>query len=110
MHRFERDAIDVIVGNGIIASDVRRQLANAVVTRREHGGDVVAYFGVDAAAPAIVPHETELSADLDVDAYGTVTASLTILGGRLMSLAFEAPAAHWPEHPRILGLAPLPGA
>lgn len=109
MHKFERDAIDVIVGNGVIAPQVRSQLALAVVTRRAHDAHArVAYFDVDLTAPAIVPHEAELSADLDVDAYGTVEASLTISQGRLVSLDFAAPAPHWPEHPRILGLAPLP--
>ena len=109
MHDFERYAIEFMIGDGVIAPDVRRQLAYTTVSRRTRDPDQwVTHLAVDPAAPRISPSDAEISADLDVDAYGTMTASLTISDGHLAALAFEMPGLHWPERPRILGLVPYP--
>ncbi|MEP6495923.1 MAG: hypothetical protein ABJF01_24800 [bacterium] len=109
MHPFERDAIEIMIGSGGFAPDIWRQLEHATVVRRARDAEAhVAYFDVGPVAPTVVPSHIEMAADLDVDAYGTVTACLAIVNGRLASLSFEMPGPHWPEHPRVLGLAPKP--
>lgn len=109
MHRFERDAIELIVGSSIVAAEVRSQLEYAATRERTASSDaLVTYFDVADAAPTIVPGDLEMAEDLDVDAYGVITASITVASGRLSSLAFSMPARHWPKNPRILGVAPEP--
>ena len=107
MHRFERDAIEFIVGNGIFASEIRSQLDHAVVRARvtEHDA-LTTHFDVADHAPRIAPADLEAAEDLDVDAYGVISARVVVTDGRLSSLSFSTPERHWPEHPRILGVAP----
>ncbi len=107
MHPFERSAIDFIIGNSLIAGDVRAQLEYLTVADRTRDRDeLTTRFAVAAGAPIVIPRDASMAADLDVDAYGEVTAYITIEEGRLTELVFEASGAHWPEHPRILGLVP----
>ena len=109
MHRFERDAIEFILGNDILAPVIRSQLEYAVVRERVAESDAVTtHFDVADHAPRIVPGDLEIDEDLDVDAYGVISARIAITNGRLSSLSFSTPGRHWPEQPRILGVAPGP--
>lgn len=105
MQPFERDSIQFMIGESRIAADVRAQLPYvSVVERMRHPDSHTTTFAVDDAAPSIIPHDVDVSADLDVDAYGTVSACLSISNGRVTSLLFDATEPHWPAHPRILGV------
>jgi len=107
MHRFERDAIEFIVGNGILAPEIRSQLEHAVVRTRITDRDAVTtHFDIADHAPQIVPANLEAADDLDVDAYGVISARVIVTDGRLSSLSFSMLGRHWPAHPRILGVAP----
>ena len=105
MQPFERDSIQSIIGDSRIADDIRAQLPFLSVVDRTRGGEThTTRFAVSPEAPAVIPGDAEIGADLDVDAYGTVSAYLTISDGHVTSLVFEAVDPHWAEHPRILGV------
>ena len=109
MHRFERDAIQFIVGESRLAPEIRRQLDHATVRERSADTDArITYFDIADGTPLVVPGQLEMAEDLDIDGYGVVTAHIAVANGRLFSLSFTMPGKHWPEHPRILGLAPEP--
>jgi hypothetical protein len=89
MQPFERAAIEFIIGNSLIAGDVRAQLESvSVVDRTRDRYALTTHFVVAA------------------DAYGEVTAYISIEEGHLTELVFEVYGPHWPERPRILGLVP----
>lgn len=109
MSEFEHAAVTAIVGESLLAADVKRQLPFVSVSSRAHDGEEwCVTLEVRGGAPMIIPRDAECFADLEVANAGVVVARLVIEEGCVRSLRFEVPAIRWPANPHLIGIAQCP--
>ena len=109
MDSFELAIIELLVRGGRLESEILRQLPATIVVSRTHDHDRrETRFQLRGDVPVIIPRDSGIAADVDVEGVGSVYVDLEIEDGWLHSLVVDCPVEVWPADPKVIGLTPYP--